>query len=309
MYTLENQQIFWNESYYMLNQGIPTGGKHCVPLANIFLSFILIELMENDNMFNNDFNNNLKIWKRFIDDCLGMFMGREKKFKKFYNKIVKQYAKYDLEITCEQSKESIEILDIEIFKINNQLHTREKRKETAANSYLRFGSAHPDYTFKGIIKSQMCRLRRLCSREEDFQKAISGLKVRCINSGYDVKLVEELLKSASKLKREIKAQHNQTHSNVNKIRWITLSQSYFEKDISNFTQRMNKLLKPEKIQFEVIKTTAPNIGRLLFNNFEKPNLVTNCSCIICDNGAKGDDKVIVSSTSKIKYHINPNINC
>ena len=72
---------------------------------------------------------------------------------------------------------------------------------------------------------------------------------------------------------------------------------------------MNKLLKPEKIQFEVIKTTAPNIGRLLFNNFEKPNLVTNCSCIICDNGAKGDDKVIVSSTSKIKYHINPNINC
>ena len=36
MYTLENQQVFWNEQYYVLNQGIPTGAKHCVPLANIY---------------------------------------------------------------------------------------------------------------------------------------------------------------------------------------------------------------------------------------------------------------------------------
>ena len=46
MYTLQNQQIFWNESFHMLNQGIPTGAKHCVPLANILLTFIIRELIE-----------------------------------------------------------------------------------------------------------------------------------------------------------------------------------------------------------------------------------------------------------------------
>ena len=47
IYTLENQQILWDNKYYMLDKGIPTGGKHCVPLANIFLTYIIRDLMNN----------------------------------------------------------------------------------------------------------------------------------------------------------------------------------------------------------------------------------------------------------------------
>ena len=115
MYTLENQQIKWNNQYWMLNQGIPTGGKHCVPLANIFLSFILTKLMEKDNVFKADFENNVKIWKRFIDDIFGLFFGSRRLFGKFYKKIVDQFKEYDLEITHETSDESVVILDIEVF--------------------------------------------------------------------------------------------------------------------------------------------------------------------------------------------------
>ena len=76
MYFLEHQQISWNGQYYLLNQGIPTGAKHCVPLANIFLSFIMRELLDNDEIFRKVFKSNIKLWKRFIDDCFGLFMGR-----------------------------------------------------------------------------------------------------------------------------------------------------------------------------------------------------------------------------------------
>ena len=148
MYTLENQQILWDNEYYLLNQGIPTGGKHSVPLANILLTFIMLELLENDSVFKNIFLNNLKLWKRFIDDCVGVFIGRKKIFEKFFSKLKKQFHKYDLEITDIQSKESIVVLDIEIFKYENQLHTKEHRKETSSFSYLRYGSAHPNYTYK-----------------------------------------------------------------------------------------------------------------------------------------------------------------
>ena len=73
---------------------------------------------------------------------------------------------------------------------------------------------------------------------------------------------------------------------------------------------MNQVLKSEKIQFELVKTTAPNIGRLLFNNFDRTDKAQqNCSCMICKNNVRGDDSVITSSVTKKKYRINSNIYC
>ena len=64
----------------MLTQGIPTGGKHCVPLANIFLTYIIRILLEKDSVFKSLYDRNLKLWQRFIDDCLGNLMGKQKLF-------------------------------------------------------------------------------------------------------------------------------------------------------------------------------------------------------------------------------------
>lgn len=167
MYTLENQQVFWNDMYYMLDKGIPTGGKHCVPLANIFLSYILLDLLRNNPEFRTRFENQVKLWKRYIDDCGGVFLGSQY-FEHFFNMLEGQFNKFELKLTYEMSNEKIHLLDIEIFIEEQTFHTKEHRKETASDSYVKFGSAHPKHCFKGIIKSQMFRLRRLCSRDIDF---------------------------------------------------------------------------------------------------------------------------------------------
>ena len=75
IYTLENQQVLWNGTYYMLDKGMPTGGKHCVPLANILLSYILKKLLKTDNTFRIQFKDRMKLWKRYIDDAGGVFLG------------------------------------------------------------------------------------------------------------------------------------------------------------------------------------------------------------------------------------------
>ena len=105
IYTLENQQVLWNGKYYMLNKGISTGGKHCVPLANIFLTYILSDLLNTNPDFRIQFETNIKLWKRYIDDCGGVYLG-----------------------------------------------------------------------LKGIVKSQMYRLRRLCSKDSDFMEGIVNYK-------------------------------------------------------------------------------------------------------------------------------------
>ena len=48
----------------MLNQGIPTGAKHSVPLANILLTFIMLEALLNNAQFSTSFNSHILLWKR-----------------------------------------------------------------------------------------------------------------------------------------------------------------------------------------------------------------------------------------------------
>ena len=103
---------------------------------------------------------------------------------------MKQFLKHDLQITNEISNRSIVVLDIEIYKFQNQLHTREYRKETSSLSYFKFGSAHPSFGYKGIIKSQLIRLRRISSRDYYFNIAVDKLRTRCMNSGYHIDEVD-----------------------------------------------------------------------------------------------------------------------
>ncbi len=211
----------------------------------------------------------------------------------------------------QHSRDQIIMLDIEIYINENQLHTRESRKETASNLYLRNGSAHPDYTFKGIVKSQMYRLRRLCSKDEDFRASLEELRLRCYNSGYSRTMVDGILVNAASLKREFNPKRR-AEETINKIRWVVLSGSKFEKEQMDFVKNINGVLKEHYVAFEIIKTTGPTIGSQLFNNFDKSDVVRcGCGgkCFVCKNNARGDPESVVSSITKKKYHINPDITC
>ena len=86
-YTLQNQQITWNGQYFIFTQGIVTGGKHSVPLSNIFLSFLILDLLESDANFRVMFNDIIKLWKRFIDDCAGIMKGDIQRFIQFFTQL------------------------------------------------------------------------------------------------------------------------------------------------------------------------------------------------------------------------------
>ena len=73
---------------------------------------------------------------------------------------------------------------------------------------------------------------------------------------------------------------------------------------------MNQALQSEKIQFELVKTTAPSIGRVLFNNYDRSDEVQpNCTCMVCANDIRGDKNTIVSSVTKNEYRIDSNTEC
>ena len=71
-------------------------------------------------------------------------------FPLFFQTLSDKFQQFGLNLTHEVSKKKLVLLDIEIYIENNTFHTKEHRKETASKSYIKFGSAHPSNTFKGI---------------------------------------------------------------------------------------------------------------------------------------------------------------
>ena len=240
----------------------------------------------------------------------GIYVG-VKDFKMFFDTLESKFKDFGLKLTHEVSKKKLVLLDIEIYIDDDKFHTKEHRKETASSTYIKFGSSHPSHSFKGIIKSQMYRLRRLCSRDSDFISSIKDLEIRCINSGYDKRIIDGILNQSGNLTRSlVKRDRTVDNSHVRTIKWVILSGTYYEKATMNFTKNLNELLSNHDIKFEVVRSTGSNLGRLLYNNREKYE--ENCrekNCNICTNGNRSSDFEVHSKITSSKYAIDKNINC
>ena len=107
IYTLKNQQVYWNSRYHILDQGIPTGGKHSVPLANILLCFILVHALNSHAEFSRLFKLNVSLWKRFIDDCSGIYKGTIVEFVHWFALLQSIFNRYNLELTCDTDTHTV----------------------------------------------------------------------------------------------------------------------------------------------------------------------------------------------------------
>ena len=167
LYTLQNQQIFWKNQFYIFYQGIITGAKHSVPLANIFLSYVVTSSLFNAGNLTQMFLEKVQLWKRFVDDISGIFYESINEFLEFFSLLQVGFRWFGLELTCDTDTHNIEngniiekdlkylvFLDMEIFKSNGTLHTREHRKDTASSSYLNIKSAHARHTFANVLTQE-----------------------------------------------------------------------------------------------------------------------------------------------------------
>ena len=89
----------------------------------------------------------------------------------------------EIEIS-EKELKMITFLDMELFRSQGTIHTKDHCKVTSSNFYLCFESAQ-QHTFPGIMSSQLYHIQRLCSRNVDFENAVKDLERRCKNSGYN----------------------------------------------------------------------------------------------------------------------------
>ena len=327
LYTLKNQQILWSGKFYMLRQGIATGAKHAVPLANILLSFIMKDMFEDETLAPL-FDSKIVMWRRYIDDGTGVFKGDIEDFVSFYRLLQSHFKKYDLEITCdtdthfvtddgifEKNSKFITFLDIELYKLDGTIHSREHRKETSSSKYLSIKSAHPRHTFPGIIKSQLVRIRRICSSENDFKQSLELLEQRCLKSGYSPELVSNILCTAPNLIRtltNVYAEQSVVSEKMLNIRLVVLAGTVYEKEFSDFATRMNSQLKSSGLKIILVKSTSPSLGRILFNNNDNHRELKHCTrktCSLCKHSLQSSLDHVNSTTTGFTYPVDQNLSC
>ena len=119
-----------------------------------------------------------KMYLRYLDDIFGLWEYTLSDFHDFINTLNSHHP--TITVTHNIQNTAIEFLDTEVFFIqeHNQLKklaTRVFFKKTDTHALLHKTSYHPKHTFKGIVKSQIIRFRRICSLEEDVEIATRTL--------------------------------------------------------------------------------------------------------------------------------------
>ena len=114
------------------------------------------------------------LWWRYIDDIFFLWEHGEEKLKSFIDNINKIHP--TIKFAADWSKTSIDFLDVTVSIAEGVIETDLYVKPTDSDQYLLSSSCHPFHCEKGMPYSQALRLKRICSKNEFFDKRCNDLE-------------------------------------------------------------------------------------------------------------------------------------
>ena len=138
-----------------------------------------------------------RIWVRFIDDIFLLWTHGQMELDLFIQHLNR--AHQNITFTSEISETQVPFLDTLVIKSGASLRTDLYTKPTDANNLLHYDSAHPPHCKKGIPFGQFLRIRRICSRKQDFDRHGLVKAAPFIARGYPPRLVVQAFLKARNL--------------------------------------------------------------------------------------------------------------
>lgn len=173
-----NNGFMFEGEYYKQIQGIAMG-TNCAPnLANLFMFY----LFENHPLIRPTLDK-LPLYKRYLDDCFGIWIGTENEFLDFLelcNTIIP-----GITFTHEFSHDNLVVLDLILYRSpSDTLFFKCYQKEMNKYNYVHYRSLHQPSIKCGFIKGELIRYIRNSSEESNFKIIRRKFKERLLNRGY-----------------------------------------------------------------------------------------------------------------------------
>lgn len=177
---LTRNDFMFNGKFYLQIKGTAMGKKFAPAYANIFMANWEQEVFCKCNKKPTHYF-------RYLDDIWGIWMGSIGEFEEF----VQVLSSHDpsIQLTYEMNNQTIDFLDTTVIKgpnfaSNSKLDIKVFFKPTDTHALLHKDSFHPKHTFRGIVKSQILRFKRICTTEEYFYEAVQTLFKSLRQRGY-----------------------------------------------------------------------------------------------------------------------------
>lgn len=213
---LTRNDFMFNDEFYLQVKGTAMGKRFAPAYANIFMACWEEEALAKCKK-------KPVSYLRYLDDIWGIWTGSMEEFKEFVQTLNAHNS--SIKLKTQISENSIDFLDTTVFKGPNfskdkKLDIKVYFKSTDTHALLHRESFHPAHTFKGIVKSQLLRFKRICTREEDFQGAVKVLFKALRGRGYSKTFLKFCLKTFQEKKLKEKGRRIPlitTFSSVGKI--------------------------------------------------------------------------------------------
>lgn len=188
---LTRNDFMFNDKFYLQIKGTAMGKKFAPAYANIFMANWEQEALSKCKM-------KPAYYLRYLDDVWGIWTGSVKEFDEFVETLNSHDPSIKLKTVIRN--QSIDFLDTTVFKgpdffTNFKLDIKVFFKSTDTHALLHKESFHPKHTFRGIVKSQLLRFKRICTREGDFWKAVRVLFKALRHRGYSRTFLRQCLKT------------------------------------------------------------------------------------------------------------------
>jgi hypothetical protein len=187
--------------HYRQKKGIAMGTNAAPAIANIYMEMIDKVVCNSNPLF----------YARFIDDLI-LVWDKNRRADLDLLKSAINTCNTNIELVFTESDTSNTFLDVELL-ITDRIQREGKLdwkvyfKPTDTRQLLHRDSCHPKHTFAGIIKSQMFRYKRLCSRTADFLAVCDSLARILHLRGYSmqqlIKTKLEVSEMSVELKRDV----------------------------------------------------------------------------------------------------------
>ena len=168
-----------------------TGIKLAPPFACLGVGKFEEEFFSSEN----NFEEMILLWKRYIDDVFALIKGEEEDCKNlvdFLNTLLPGVIKF----TSKFSKDKIEFLDLEISIENGKLETDLYIKPSNLQLYLDYFSNHPDHCKIGLIYSLALRIVERCSKQENMNSHLKKLKEKLMLKNYPENVIMKQFEKA-----------------------------------------------------------------------------------------------------------------
>ena len=168
---LKSNTLSFGSKLFHQIKGTAMGTPMAVNFANLFMSNFETNML---NDFEEQYGTRPKLYLRYIDDIFFVWVGNKADLDTFINFCNSYSEKKQMasKITFKSrySSNFVEFLDMTVRLENNRITTDLFCKPTAKHQYLHRSSFHSPTTIRSLPKTQLIRLRRICSHIKDYDR-------------------------------------------------------------------------------------------------------------------------------------------